>query len=374
MTNSLIRDDRRDAQARALDARIRAFIASDMPTEVRFERLALQLFAYQYERNEPYRHYCERLGALPSAVRRWRDIPAVPARAFASVRLTCFDSDHTALAFVSSGTTSDGAPSKHELDCGELYDASLWTHFRQRVMPDATAMRMVSFVPTFEENRNSSLSYMVSHLEAVMGAPGGGFFIREGRLDFEGACAALSSRDEPVIVFGTAFAFVHFLDRCRAEGRRFALPVGSRVVETGGFKGKSREVAAGELYVSFSEFFGVPRVLCISEYGMCELGSQWYDANLSDYLAGRGPRTRVKLGPHWARAMVVDPVTAQPVPPGEEGLIQVLDLSNRGSVAAVLTADIGREEASGIVLLGRAAHAPPKGCSIAMDAMLSAHD
>jgi len=118
----------------------------------------------------------------------------------------------------------------------------------------------------------------------------------------------------------------------------------------------------------------VPRLLCVSEYGMCELGSQWYDANLDDYFAGRSPRVDVKVGPHWARAMLVDPVSAEPVEQGAEGLVGLFYLSNRGSVSAILTADVARAHAGGFVLLGRFAGAPPKGCSMAAEALLNAAD
>jgi hypothetical protein len=103
---------------------------------------------------------------------------------------------------------------------------------------------------------------------------------------------------------------------------------------------------------------------------MCELGSQWYDANLADVSAGRESRHHVKLGPRWTRTVIVDPVTALPLQPGEPGLLRIFDLTNRGSVAAILTGDIARERDGGIEILGRHPGAPPKGCSIAADAML----
>ena len=365
----------RDRKTRELDERILRYIASRQPAAVAFERLALDVFAYQYARNEPYRRYCDRYGRSPADVRTWRDVPAVPTASFAAARLASFPPAETVLVFASSGTTSGGtSASAHELDTAALYDASLLTHYRQRVLPDAASMRLIALAPAFEQARHSSLSYMLSRIAADMPVPGGGFFVRDGALRFGALCAALRESRDPAVVFGTAFAFVHFFDRCASEQVRFRLPIGSRVVETGGFKGKSREIARDELYGRFAEFLGVPRVLCTSEYGMCELGSQWYDANIDDYFAGRSARVDIKVGPHWARAQIVDAVTAQPVPDGQEGLIQVFDLSNRGSVAAVLTADVGRAQDGGFVLLGRHAGAPPKGCSIAADALLGSTD
>jgi hypothetical protein len=103
---------------------------------------------------------------------------------------------------------------------------------------------------------------------------------------------------------------------------------------------------------------------------MCELGSQWYDTNLADVSAGRKPRRHVKIGPHWTRTLIVDPVTNLPLASGETGLLQIFDMSNRGSVAAVLTGDLARERDGGIEIVGRHPGAPPKGCSIAADANL----
>jgi len=231
--------DERDDATRELDDRIRRFIVAREPTELGFERLALDVFAYQYDRNEPYRRYCDRYGRQPGDVRSWRDVPAVPAASFASARLACFPPSDSVLTFESSGTTSGGGSfSTHELDTAALYDASLLEHYRARVLPDASSMRLIALAPSFDEAPRSSLSYMLAKIAGVLGEPGGGFFIRDGQLAFDALCAALREGGEPVVVFGTAFAFVHFFDRCRADGIHFRLPIGSRVVETGGFKGR----------------------------------------------------------------------------------------------------------------------------------------
>jgi acyl-protein synthetase LuxE len=368
MKTTSIRDER-DETSRALDARILSFIggADDDGT---FDRLALEVYAYQFERNPPYRRYCERRGSEPSRVSSWRDVPAVPAASFADTRLACFGPDRTALTFVSSGTTTAGArASRHELDSTELYDAAIAAQYCALVLPDAPTMPHVFIAPPFSYATTSSLSYMLSALEKRFGAPGGGFYVHDDVLDFSNLSVALASAS-PRVVFGTAFSFVHFADRCRTNGVRFSLGPGSRVVETGGFKGKSREIARDDLYRSFEELLGVKPDMCVSEYGMCELGSQWYDANIADMAAGIQPRRHVKIGPHWTRTTIVDPVTALPVVSGETGLLQIFDLCNRGSVCSVLTGDLARERDGGVEIIGRHPGAPPKGCSIAADAML----
>jgi hypothetical protein len=361
--------DNRDEAGHARDARILAFMNGSKDDDA-FDRLARDVFAYQFERNAPYRRYCRRLGGDPSHASTWRDIPAVPAASFGDARLASFDPGRCVLDFISSGTTSGGArASRHELDSAELYDAALSAHYRSLVLPDVPAMPHVFIAPPFSHAPASSLSYMLSMLEMRFGAPGGGFFVHDDVLDFDGLSAALSS-ETPRVVFGTAFSFVHFADKCRAVGVRFSLAPGSRVVETGGFKGKSREIERDDLYRSFEDLLGVNPDMCVSEYGMCELGSQWYDANIADQVAEAAPRHHVKLGPHWTRTLIVDPVTALPVAAGDTGLLQIFDLCNRGSVCAVLTGDLARERDGGIEILGRHPGAPPKGCSIAADAML----
>jgi len=355
-----------------LDHRILAFMHQAGAAEVDFDSLARELFAYQYAFNEPYRRLCDQRGRTPASVAHWRDIPAVAAASFADARLATFAPDRTRLWFDSSGTTrAGGRSSRHELETTELYDASLALQFRHCVMPDRERMPLFVFAPPFDQAPHSSLSYMLSRLFERF-ASGGGFCVDGEDLRIDWTVESLRNAREPVVVFGTAFALLHFADRCRADGVDFRLPAGSRIVETGGFKGRSRTLAPADFYALLTDFFGVPRDWCVSEYGMCELGSQWYDANLADVLAGRRPRRDVKVGPHWARHIVVDPVSAEAVG-GGEGLLQLFDLCNRGSVAAVLTADVVCAEGDGFVFKGRAAGAPPKGCSISADELLSGH-
>ncbi|MDQ6766818.1 MAG: long-chain fatty acid--CoA ligase [Candidatus Eremiobacteraeota bacterium] len=362
-----------DQTAADLDGRIAAFINQVNPNDAEFRSLALELFAYQYDNNAPYQALCDQRGRSPKNVDRWQEVPAVTAASFGDARLACFPADRTAFSFVSSGTSRGGLkPSVHELENATLYDASLLTHFRRWVLPDCRKIRMLLLSPAFEEAPRSSLAYMLSRLYTTYGS-GGGFFIRNGALDAQAMTAALRESREPVLVFGTAFAFVHFLDHCRRKELRFSLATGSRILETGGFKGKSRSVRRDELYDGLSYTFGVPLEFCISEYGMCELGSQWYDATLGDVVAGRPSRPELKMGPHWARTLVVDPVTAQELPAGATGLLQCFDLTNRGSVAAVLTADLAVGWENGFHYVGRFDAAAPKGCSITVDTMLRSH-
>ena len=363
-----------------LDRRIEAYIRCSDPDSAEFDQLALELFEYQYANNIPYRQLCDQRGRTPANVESWRAVPVLSAASFGDARIACFRKERTTITFVSSGTTRTGSTaqnssgrSEHELENTQLYDASLLTHFRECVIPDLDRVRMILLSPSFDEAQRSSLAYMLSKVYSTYGNSGG-FFMRGDALDLEGIARALQESREPTLVFGTAFAFVHLLDHCASAKLSFALPQRSRIVETGGFKGKSRSVAREKLYDALSGTFGVSREFCIAEYGMCELGSQWYDAGLSDALAGRHARQQLKVGPHWTRTLVVDPVTAQELPSGSTGLLQVFDLSNRGSVAAVLTGDLVTQSEDGFIYVSRSQAAPPKGCSIAVDAMLGSRD
>jgi acyl-CoA synthetase (AMP-forming)/AMP-acid ligase II len=137
-------------------------------------------------------------------------------------------------------------------------------------------------------------------------------------------------------------------------------------METGGFKRRARRIAPAELYAQIEQRLGVPPQRIVNQYGMTELGSQFYDSVL--HLPGEARR---KLGPPWARVVIVDPETGEPAAAGEVGAIAVLDLANTGSVLALQTADLGRALEGGFEVLGREPGAEARGCSITADALLS---
>lgn len=180
------------------------------------------------------------------------------------------------------------------------------------------------------------------------------------QLDFDSACRAFdgSRRDgKPVLLLGTAFSFVQLLDELDATGRRFLLPRGSRVMETGGYKGRTRVLPKAELHDLITEQLGVPTSHIICEYGMSELSSQAYDAQIPG-------GSRMFQFPPWARAQIISPETGREVADGETGLIRVFDLANVFSVLAVQTEDLGVRRGEGFELIGRAPEAEPRGCSL----------
>jgi hypothetical protein len=175
-------------------------------------------------------------------------------------------------------------------------------------------------------------------------------------MDVEQTLAAVREavgENRPIGLLGTAFSFVQLLDHLQSAGKRFALPKGSRVMETGGYKGRTRTVPKLQLRAMLSRFLGIPPSQVLAEYGMSELSSQAY--------AGAAGVFRF---PPWARACVISPETGAAAGEGETGLLRVFDLANIGSVMAVQTEDLAVRRGDGFELLGRAASAEPRGCSL----------
>lgn len=324
-----------------------------------FDSLALRVFAHQYQNNTAYRKFCDRRARTPANVTAWTDIPAVPTGAFKEVALVAGDPTDAPLVFRTSGTTR-GAEKRgtHFIMDPSLYEASLLPAFQTFVLNGARRMRMFSLIAPADEVPDSSLSYMISAVMRDFGKRGSNFLAtaRHG-LDMDRLNAALDDANESICLLGTSLAYAHWLDSL--GDRTFALPAGSRLMDTGGFKGETRTLTSDELRVRYQAAFGIPRELCINEYGMTELCSQYYDTN------------GIKRGPPWLRARVVDPENLQPIERGTTGILQHFDLANLDSVSAVQTEDLAFETTDGFVMLGRAPGAAPRGCSIAMDILLS---
>jgi hypothetical protein len=357
-----------ELRARILEV-IRAGGERPLPDE-EFDTLARGVFAHQFACNTPYRLYCERRELTPESVGHWTEIPAVPTDAFKAAALVCGDPAEARTVFRTSGTTQGaGRRGEHHFPELSLYDAALRAGFAAHLLPDEARPRILSLVPPPREAPDSSLSHMVGEVIRAFGADGSGYFVGPGGIDHEALAATLRRAEEagaPVCLLGTSFAYVHWLDHLASSGERFSLPEGSRLMDTGGFKGRSREVAREELYAAFGERLRVGEAWCVNEYGMTEMSSQFYDA-----VAGR-PTPRLHRGPPWVRTRAVDPETLEPLPGGEVGVLRHWDLANLHSVVAVQTADLGTVEPEGFRVLGRARGAEARGCSLAMDQLLAA--
>ena len=131
-------------------------------------------------------------------------------------------------------------------------------------------------------------------------------------------------------------------------------------METGGYKGRSREMPKAELHALISKKLRVPTDWIVCEYGMCELGSQAYDT-----IVGNGLERRFRF-PSWARAQIVNANTGVEVNEGEAGLLRIFDLTNVRSVVGVQTQDLAIRRGDGFELIGRVTKANPRGCSLAL--------
>jgi len=369
----------RDVESLALRSTLAGLFSGpfdDPLADTTFNAIALRVFQWQFSRNEPYRAFCERRSRTPATIEHWTDIPAVPTAAFREVALVAGAAAGAEAVFRTSGTTS-GAERRgtHYVLDVSLYHFSLIPNFAACVLPDGAEMTMLSLVPPRRELPDSSLAHMIDVVMDRLGSAQSRHCasvadgLDEARLSHELHTAETAG--EPVCLVGTSFAFVRWLDGLANRGDRFLLPAGSRLMDTGGYKGHGREVAEMALRDMYRDLLGLDPTHCINEYGMTELLSQFYDSTLRDAVHDRNGERR-KLVPPWVRVRIVDPDTLEPITNGGPGLLQHFDLANAGSVMAVQTEDIAVPAGDGFRLIGRAAGTVPRGCSIAMDMLLEA--
>ena len=349
-----------------------------------FDQWAQRVFTHQFETNPVYAAYVRKRDVTPSTVAHWSEIPWVPASAFKAVPLVSGDSSRVQRVFRTSGTTEAGRRGEHHvLDLG-LYEDALIPNMRRHLYrdgqggdgPDGDGPRrpILALTPAPAAMPESSLSFMLGAALNVLSGGEGGFFVtRDGVIDTAGLSEVLveaGARGTPILLAGTAFAFVHWLDWLKERSAGFDLPPGSLIMETGGFKGRSRVLERSEFYASLSEAHGVPVEAIVNEYGMTELLSQFYDGPVAA-MSSMALEARRHVPPPWVRTRVLDPNTLSAVPIGKPGLLCHYDLANAGSVMAVLTEDLGIAVDDGFRVLGRAQGAEPRGCSLAMDDLLS---
>jgi hypothetical protein len=349
--------------------RLLAFLAQDGCSDAQFDALAAELFAFQFANDEPYRRFCQRRGAAPRRMTGWRDIPPVPISAFKDATLSCIPPAECERVFMTSGTTRGDVKGRNHHPTIAVWDLSMRSNFQRHVMAGVERIRMLTLFPDERELRNSSLARYLSLATRTFGTEGSRAYVSlQGGLDVDGLCAALAgaqARGEPVAVLGASFSFVHLLDAMATRGLRFALPAGSRLLDTGGYKGQSRELPLDAFYDALAQGFGVERAHCINMYGMTELSSQFYDA-------GNAVVPSVKTAPHWLRTRVLDPLSGREVPRGQRGVLAHCDLANFNSATTILTEDVGIAVDGGFLLLGRAEGAEAKGCSLAVQEFLEA--
>ncbi len=346
-----------------------------------FHDLACELFTLQRQHNAAYAAFCASRRVLGESITDWRTIPAIPAVGFKELDLSSLPPSERICTFHSSGTT-EHRPSRHAHSRRSLalYEASLLAWFKPHLATDLSTPSqhshplIINLTPPSKAAPHSSLAHMLScvsehvapqsHHFTGIADPEVGWTIDADRFVrvIEGNCDSHS----PVWLLGTAFNFVHLLDEIERRGLQLQLPEGSRVMETGGYKGRSRSLEKAELHTWISSRFGIPKDFIRCEYGMSELSSQAYDGGIPVSHQGTVPSAapRVFRWPPWARCLLISPETGREVADGEIGLIRVIDLANAYSVMAVQTEDLGRRCGDGFELVGRAPNAEQRGCSL----------
>ncbi|WP_378937589.1 LuxE/PaaK family acyltransferase [Metabacillus herbersteinensis] len=343
------------------------FIENADGSEEAFNKQALYLFAYQYQHNRPYQSYCRQKGKTLRTVKSWREIPPVPINAFKELPLSCELPERAEEIFMTSGTTK-GIRGKHYHPTLEVYDKSMISNFKERFMKDMEKIRMAILFPNEDNIQNSSLAHYLALAYQTFGTDDSRYFVDNQGLQIKALIGELEHAEksgEAFALLGASFSFVHLFDELHKLGKSFSLPKGSKILDTGGFKNQSRELSLNDFYEQLGSTLGVDRSNCINMYGMTELSTQLYDW-------GNEKVPSIKSGPYWLRTRVVNPLTGDDVPKGEQGVLVHCDLANYNSVTTVLTEDLGIEKNTGFLLLGRVQGTEAKGCSIAVDEFLKA--
>jgi hypothetical protein len=217
----------------------------------------------------------------------------------------------TERVFMTSGTTGQAkgmsSRGRHFHPALDVYDLSMTRNFAQRFMAGQERMPMGILFPDEQAMPNSSLAHYLALAKTEFGTPDSRYFLTPEGLDMPGLCTVLEASERsgrPYALLGASFSLVHVMDALRAQGRSFRLPPGSRILDTGGYKGQSRELPLEDFYAGLTQLLGVPRSHCINMYGMTELSTQFYDdgnAALDTLAPGRarhGPQRRTRRARH----------------------------------------------------------------------------
>lgn len=311
-------------------------------SEKSFEAAALAVFGFQYQHNDLYRSYCQLLNKKTEQVRNISDIPFLPISFFKShtVTTTHFEAE---LLFESSGTTGQ-QPSRHWVRSKALYELSFQKGFEASYgHPEDYCI--IGLLPSYLERGQSSLVYMVNNLVEQSKHPHSGFYL----YDFEKLAETLhqlEAQRQQTWLIGVTYALLDFAER-------FPMPLQhTMIVETGGMKGRKKELLRDEVHAYLAQAFGANEIH--SEYGMTELLSQAY-----------AKQNGIFRTPPWMKVLLRaedDPLSATS---GKSGGINVIDLANIFSCSFIATEDMGRLEAGGgFSVLGRLDNAEIRGCSL----------
>jgi len=351
-----------------LDADISGFIAAglDFRDDDLFNNLMLRCFSEQFASSAPYRDYCLKIGATPETVKAWHDIPAVSSFRHRE-RLDRFHSGNAADELHLFSRTVDlshtRGPFFPEGRLAVLMGQVQLAAARRYLFPDSSRMKMLFFVPQPLMAPGMVMASGLERFRKELGLNGSRFLISFTGLDLKGFVKDLRSAEqsgEPLAILGATHGLDYFMDACLTAGVSFRLPVGSRIMDSGGFMGRYTATPPEQFFQKCERVFGVLRRCCVNALWICESSTVYFDAALAtDGEAGSGDRC--KIPPPWTRVRIVDPLTFRQVSRGESGLIRLYDLSNRGMATVVQTDKIGYEAGEGFEITGRLDKEDPLG-------------
>lgn len=312
-------------------------------TTKEFQKTALKVFRFQYENNLVYQQFCKLLKRTPREVDNLQDIPFLPIEFFKS-KTVLSSTDPIQTTFSSSGTTGI-LTSKHLVTDLSFYEASFrkaFSHFYGNIEDYA----VLALLPSYLEREGSSLIYMVEDFIEASNHPDSGFYLH----DHDALAKKLIELDKAgqnVLLIGVTYALLDLIER-----HSFTLN-NTIIMETGGMKGKRKELIREELHQILTNGFGVTKIH--SEYGMTELLSQAYSLGDGRFEC-----------PPWMDILVRDTEDALSyVSTGKTGGLNIIDLANINSCSFIATQDLGKKYSDhSFEVLGRFDHSDIRGCNL----------
>ena len=315
----------------------------NITTTSQFNAISLEIFNLQYRNNAVYREFCKHLKKPESQIKHICDIPFLPIEFFKSKKVLSVK-QIPKIIFTSSGTTGS-TTSKHYISNIEIYKKSCQTAF-EYFYGDIKKYCILALLPSYLERKGSSLIYMVDSLIKKSKHTHSGFYLYDlaalkEKLEF------LNANGSKVLLIGVSFALLDFVEKHQLNLKNTV------VMETGGMKGKRKEIIRKELHAILQKGFGINAIH--SEYGMTELLSQAYSI-------GNG----VFKTPPWMKIFtrdIKDPITLQAI--GKTGGINVIDLANIDSCSFIATQDLGKIHSdNSFEILGRFDNSDIRGCNL----------
>lgn len=312
-------------------------------SEQDFNKVALEIFNFQYENNPVYRKFSDLLKIEPRQVDSIEKIPFLPIDLFKSHKVLS-SKNKIQKTFTSSGTTGSKT-SKHHVTDLSIYEQSFNLGF-QEFYGDIKDYVVLALLPSYLEREGSSLIYMAQHFIEKSCHPDSGFYLNN-LSELQSKLISLDKQGQKVLLIGVSFALLDL-----SENFQFNLK-NTIIMETGGMKGRRKEMIREELHSILKKGFGVSAIH--SEYGMTELLSQAYSS-------GNG----IFECPPWMKILIRDPEDAQSyLKTNSTGGINVIDLANINSCSFIATQDLGKKsENNSIEIMGRFDNSDIRGCNL----------